>query len=101
MAERVGTAPAGPLKEWIMMMDIACQEGRCKHCGSNWIIGHDCKPKRLAQRAYRERLLGNTPPTQRRSLQEDKDITDAKLASLKDKVVLLSRQLALSKENGT
>lgn len=102
-AKRSGTAPKSGGKEWSMSMDRARAEEKCRHCESDWTFGHDCEPKRLAKRAYEARKQEGSPGSQRRQvemLQEQKDDTEATLASLKDQVVLLSRQIALSKENG-
>lgn len=101
-AEKAGTAPANPGKEFAMSMDQARREGKCKHCLGDYTFGHMCGPKELAQAAHKARLQ-NGNPTQRRaaevpSLAEQKDIADAELASLKDKLVSLSRQLALQEK---
>lgn len=97
-AEKSGTAPINADKTWKMSIDQARRENKCRHCEATWTDGHDCEPKRLAQRAYQARAAattaGGSSGARRIALQEQKDDAEAKVASLKDQVVLLSKQLA-------
>jgi hypothetical protein len=71
-----------------MDIDQARREGKCRHCGQNWAIGHMCDRKRAAQTAYQERSGG----AQRREVKTDESV-EAKLAQALDAIELLKKEL--------
>jgi hypothetical protein len=71
-------------------MDInqARQEGKCRHCGQIWAIGHMCDRKRAAQTAYQERSGG----AHQREVKTNES-AKAKLAQVLDAIELLKKEL--------
>jgi hypothetical protein len=82
------TADYKPNTTGPMDIDKARREGRCRHCGSAWEVGHMCKRKRSAQTNYQQRFGG----AQRREIQTDETV-EAQLARALDAIELMKKEL--------
>jgi hypothetical protein len=78
-------------------MDIgrARREGKCRHCEQPWTISHTCEKKRLAQQAYQQRSGAQRNEVKTEAQKEEQE---AELATLKDQIDILRKQLKEAKD---